>query len=215
MKSKTSKILLILLCVVLVVFLLMFVTYKVSFAPKSTVTPISTKVEINNKELIKKFLPDNFSLSLKEIYVESTTSFSDRELTELFILALSESPEAMEFVDGLRVSIVNGKIDILLHINFNGIPLECNLTFTAMAKDGMGIFHYESGKVGFIDIKKDWIFSNIAIEDNSIISVDKASGDLILAFDGIKQLEVRNVSTFKNELNITFRGTLRFWDWLK
>ncbi|MCX0405223.1 hypothetical protein, partial [Clostridium perfringens] len=164
-------------------------------------------IELNDWNLIKKFLPNNINLSLKEINVSSTTEFSDSELTDLFILALREEPDAIKDLTGLKVDIENDDINIYVDINYKDIPFQGKLTFTAQSKDGKGIFHYKEGKVGFIDISKDTIFKNL--QDNSILSFDKTNGDIILSFkDIIKYLQIKSIKVENNKIVIVFNGTI-------
>ncbi|MFH5938864.1 hypothetical protein, partial [Clostridium perfringens] len=175
--------------------------------PKLSVTSINSNIELNNWNLIKKFLPNNINLSLKEINVSSVTEFSDSELTDLFILALREEPDAIKDLKGLKVDIENDDINIYVDVNYKDIPFQGKLTFTAQSKDGKGIFHYKEGKVGFIDISKDTIFKNL--QDNSILSFDKTNGDIILSFkDIIKYLQIKSIKVENNKIVIVFNGTI-------
>ncbi|MGG5462242.1 hypothetical protein [Clostridium sp. B9] len=181
--------------------------YKSYFAPKVPVTPINSNIELNNWNLIKKFLPSNVDLSLKEINVESTTEFSDKELTDLFILALREEPDAIKNLTGLKVDIENNDINIYANIKYKDIPFQAKLVFTGQSKDGKGIFHYKEGKVGFINIPKDMIFENL--QNNSLLSFDKNNGDIILSFkDIIKYLQIKSITTENDKIIIVFSGTV-------
>ena len=200
MTKKKNKLFIVILSILILILACFFgvkAVYKSYFAPKVSVTSINSNIELNDWNLIKKFLPNNINLSLKEINVSSTTEFSDSELTDLFILALREEPDAIKDLTGLKVDIENDE----------DIPFQGKLTFTAQSKDGKGIFHYKEGKVGFIDISKDTIFKNL--QDNSILSFDKTNGDIILSFkDIIKYLQIKSIKVENNKIVIVFNGTI-------
>ena len=99
MTKKKNKLFIVVLSVLILILACFFgvkAVYKSYFAPKVSVTSINSNIELNDWNLIKKFLPNNINLSLKEINVSSTTEFSDSELTDLFILALREEPDAIK-----------------------------------------------------------------------------------------------------------------------
>lgn len=209
--TKNKKGILIALLSILIIIIASFlgvkIIYNSYFAPKIAVTPIDSTIELNNWNLIKKFIPNNVNLSLKEINVQSTTEFSDSELTDLFILALREEPNATKNLTGLKVDIENNDVNIYIDINYKGIPVQGKLTFTAQSKDGKGIFHYKEGKIGFIDIPKNIIFENL--QDNSLLSFDKNNGDIILSFkDIIKYLKIKSITVENDKIIIVFNGTI-------
>lgn len=206
-KKKLLIVLLSLLIVIIACFLGVKIIYNSYFAPKVPVTSVDSSIKLDNWNLIKKFLPNEVNLSLKEINVNSTTEFSESELTDLFILALREEPDAIKDLTGLKVDIENNDINIYVDINYKNIPFQGKLTFTAQSKDGKGIFHYKEGKVGFIDIPKDAIFKNL--KDNSILSFDKNAGDIIFSFkDVIKYLKIKSITVEDNKVIIIFSGTV-------
>ncbi|MDZ5252549.1 hypothetical protein [Clostridium sp. LIBA-8841] len=209
--TKNKKRLLIvslsLLILIIASFIGVKIVYNSYFAPKVAVTPIDSTIELDNWNLIKKFLPNNVDFSLKEINVESTTEFSDSELTDLFILALREEPNAIKQLTGLKVDIENNDINVYIDVNYKNIPFQGKLTFTAQSNDGKGIFHYKEGKIGFIDIPKDAIFENL--KDNSLLSFDKNNGDIILSFkDIIKYLQIKSITVENDKIIIVFNGAV-------
>lgn len=210
MTKKKKKLFIVILSILILILACFFgvkTVYKSYFAPKVPVTSIDSTIQLNDWNLIKKFIPNNVNLSLKEINVRSTTEFSDSELTDLFILALREEPNAIKDLTGLKVEIDNGNINVYIDINYKDIPFQGKLTFTAQSKDGKGIFHYKEGKVGFIDIPKDTIFKNL--QDNSILSFDKNNGDIILSFkDIIKYIQIKSINVEDNKIVMVFNGTI-------
>lgn len=210
---KIGKIILGIIVTVLILISILLGVYYYSFAPKTEVESVQSEIVLDKKSLIVKFLPTDFKLNLKEVYVESTADFSEDELTDLFILAIKEIPELNSLVTGLKIDIEGENINMYFHTNVKNIPLEGRLTFAGQSKDGKGVFHYVDGKIGFIPISKEVIFNDTT--DTSIVKFDKNQGDIILSFEEIKLLEVRNVVVDSNKVELTFRGTIRFWDWLK
>ncbi len=187
--------------------------YYLSFAPKTKVAYINKEIKLDRKNLLKKFLPNDFDISLKEVYVESDAIFTEEELEDLFISAIKDMPELKEIITGVGVYTDKDYINLYFRINYKKIPVEAKLIFSCRAENGKGIFHYKEGRIGFIPISKEMIFNQSV--DTSIIEFDKNNGDIILSFDIIKQLDVRKVTTTDNGINIVFRGTIKFWDWLE
>ncbi|MGL5245473.1 MAG: hypothetical protein ACRC7R_09905 [Sarcina sp.] len=211
--KKKLKIFIITPLIVLTIFLFSCIgIYHYSFSPKTTVISTNTDVELDNWSLLKKFFPTGFNLSFKELSAESNTLFSEKELTDLFIVAINEMPEIKNYITGLKVDISSPYITIYFHINYKNIPFEGKLIFSCKAEHGKGIFHYEGGKIGFLDIPKNLIFDKL--KNTSVIQFDKEKGDIILSFETIKQLDVKNVQIKGHNLQINFRGTIKFWDWL-
>lgn len=213
MKSKKhvgSTKLLAFLGFLFVIILALGITYYSYFYPKTDVKPLNSTVVIDKGYMIKKFLPDKFNLSLKEVFVEATTSFSEDEITDFFILAFNQTPGLKENITGLRAKIEDDTINLYIHLKYKSLPVEAKLTFTGESIDGKGVFHYKEGKLGFLNVPKDRIFSDL--QDTSIVQFDKENGNIILSFETIKQLDIRNVTIKNNEVNLVFRGSLKFYN---
>ncbi|WP_317310065.1 hypothetical protein [Clostridium thermobutyricum] len=209
-----KKFLIGLVVVICILFLAIFGVYKFSFKPSVPVTPLDSPSTMTQLDLAKKFIPNNISLSLTGITATSNTNFSNDELTDLFISAFKDNPKISEYVKGLSVQAANNNtIYIYADINYKDIPVQAKLTFKCSAEDGKGIFHYESGKVGFISIPKEMLFDHL--HDNSIIAVNKANSDIILRFSVLKNINIQSLSTTNGNLNIEFKGTLNFLQWLE
>ena len=207
--SKGKKILATIISIIIAIIIGIVITYFVSFKPKVATTPITTNIQINELDLIKKFIPTNVDLSLKGISATSDASFSEKELTDLAIYAVNQSPEAKKYVTGLKVSIEGNDIVIYVTAKEKGIPFEIKLIFEPSAKDGMGIFHYVSGNVGFIKIPKDIIFEKLI--NNSLVQFDKNRGDIILHFAKVHQIKIENIYIKENNINIIFKGNVNFF----
>lgn len=213
MNKKKKRIMTIILTISIVLSVIgvgTYSTYLKYFYPKTLVKSINTPIELDKWGLLFKFLPDNLKLTFKEIYVESDTKFTQEELTDMTISVINEIPQLKKYITGLCVKIEGAYINIYVHFNYKNIPLEAKLTFTGTSLDGKGIFHYVSGNIGFINITKDFLFSKL--EDTSIVQFNTITGDIILSFEGIKQLQVKNVIISNNNVEIIFRGTLKFKD---
>lgn len=212
-KRKSKLIVSTVAVTILIILLSILGFYYICFSPKVPVMSIDTNIKEDKMGLVKKFLPRDFSLSLSEIYVESNTTFTQTELNELFISAIREIPELKGIVTGIGVYTNKEYINIFIGLKYKKIPLEGRLKFSCKAENGKGILHFEEGNIGVISIGKEMIFK----EDlqTSILETNKETGDIILTFNTIKQLEVRGFRTVDDGINIVFRGTIRFWDWLK
>ncbi|MPQ44889.1 hypothetical protein [Clostridium tarantellae] len=213
MKKRMKLFIITPLIIILILIFSSIGIYDYFFYPKTPVVSTSTNIKLDNWNLLKKFFPTGFNLSFKELSAESNTIFSQEELTDLAIAIINEMPEIKKYITGLRVDIENNHINLYFHINYKNIPLEAKLIFSCKAEDGKGIFHYEDGKFGFIHIPKNLIFQNV--HNNSFVQFNKENGDIILSFETIKQLDVKNLQILNNDLVINFKGTIRFWDWLK
>lgn len=208
-----KKIFITLLIFIVAIVIGLFTVYHFYFKPTVQTTTINTNVQINESQLIKKFMPNDINLSFTEVSASSETLFSAQELTDLSIIAINEIPEAKKYVTGVKVDINGQFVDLYLSLKAYGIPLEAKLIFEPSAKDGKGIFHYVGGKLGFFNIPKDLIFNNVT--DTSVVQFDKANDNIILSFKTITALKVEQFSTSGNNLKIVFKATLKFWDWLK
>ncbi|MCR6515521.1 MAG: hypothetical protein ACRDCB_09700 [Clostridium sp.] len=210
---KTKKILLGGIITLAILALIILGVYNFSFKPKETVDSINKTVTIDPIKLSKKFLPKDINLSLEELTAESNTKFNSNEITDLFIEAINEMPDLKNSLSGIKVSLDNDLINVYANINYYNIPFQLKLVFSAKAVDGKGILHYESGNLGFISISKDTIFNNL--ENNSLITFDKNSGDIILSLEGLDNIDIKDMKVQDGDLVINFRGTIKFWDWLK
>ncbi|WP_194190164.1 hypothetical protein [Clostridium chrysemydis] len=208
---KTKKILIGITIVILALIILG--VYNFSFKPKEPVDSIDKTVTIDPIKLSQKFLPKDINLNLEELTAESNTKFNSNELTDLFIEAINEMNDLKNSLSGIKVSLDNNLINVYANINYYNIPFQLKLVFSAKAVDGKGILHYQSGKLGFISISKDTIFNNL--ENNSLISFDKNSGDIILSLEGLDNIDIKDMKIEDGDLVINFRGTIKFWDWLK
>ena len=75
MTKKKNKLFIVILSILILILACFFgvkMVYKSYFAPKVPVTSMNSNIELNDWNLIKKFLPNNINLSLKEIYTSFT-----------------------------------------------------------------------------------------------------------------------------------------------
>ena len=117
-------------------------------------------------------------------------------------------PEVKKYVKGIKVDIDNNLINLYANINYNNIPLEANLIFQGKAENGKGVFHYKEGKVGFFNISKEMIFSNL--QDNSIMKINKTNGDIILGIEYVNLLKITDIIVNNDSIEISFKGSLKF-----
>ena len=206
---KGRKILAIIIAIILAIVIGIVTVYFISFKPKTPTIPVTTNIQINELDLVKKFIPTDVDLNFKGISVTSDTSFSSEELTNLGIYAINQSPEAKKYVTGLKVSVEGKDIVIYVTTKYKEIPFEIKLIFKPYAKDGMGIFHYVSGNIGFIQIPKDIIFDKLS--NNSLIQFNKTNGDILLHFAKINEIKIENIYTKEDNINIIFKGSVNFF----
>lgn len=204
--TKIKKIFLILLSLIVILSAILIFCYYNYFYPKSETKSIDSKITLTSSDIGLKFIPKDFKFSLNEISVESKTEFTEEELTDIFITTMKEIPETKEYLNGLSVKISKDLINIYVSGKYHGIPIGGDLSFTAYNKDGKGVFHYEEGKIGFFSIPKEILFENL--EDNLFFQFNKDSGDIILSFPALNQLQVTKVETKDKILEIDFKGLL-------
>lgn len=213
--NKSKKIIFSLLSIIIALICIIGIIYYSSFSPKTSVKSIDSDITINDKSLLKKFIPNDLKFSLKEIDVKSNTYFTEDEITDLLIVTIDQNPKLKELIQGLRVKIQTDSINVYSHIKYKGIPVEAKLNFTVESKDGKGILHYREGKVGFISIPKETIFSNL--EDTPILKFDKSKGDILLSFEELQglKLKVTKITPENKKINITFEGKMDLFNRFK
>lgn len=196
------------LITILAILLLIFLTYKISFAPKVKVIPIDSRVELNSKAFIKKFIPKDINLSLNGIKLNSNVSLSEEEITGLILNSVDKNILIDNNVTGIN-TVINGD-ELFLYINFEykGIPLQAVLNFNTYAKNGNAILHYNYGKVGFINISKSYL-SNL-IENNSILKVDNDNNNITLSLSKDYGIFVDDTYFKDSSLNIKFHLGINF-----
>ncbi|MBS6043503.1 MAG: hypothetical protein KIA08_12515 [Clostridium baratii] len=196
------------LITILTILLLIFLTYKISFAPKVKVIPIDSRVELNSKALIKKFIPKDIDLSLNGIKLNSIVSLSEEEITGLILNSVDKNILIDNNVTGIN-TVINGD-ELFLYINFEykGIPLQAVLNFNTYAKNGNAILHYNYGKVGFINISKSYL-SNL-IENNSILKVDNDNNNITLSLSKDYGIFIDDTYFKDSSLNIKFHLGINF-----
>lgn len=196
------------LITILAILLLIFLTYKISFAPKVKVIPIDSRVELNSKALIKKFIPKDIDLSLNGIKLNSNVSLSEEEITGLILNSVDKNILIDNNVTGIN-TVINGD-ELFLYINFEykGIPLQAVLNFNTYAKNGNAILHYNYGKVGFINISKSYL-SNL-IENNSILKVDNDNNNITLSLSKDYGIFIDDTYFKDSSLNIKFHLGINF-----
>lgn len=196
------------LITILAILLLIFLTYKISFAPKVKVIPIDSRVELNSKALIKKFIPKDIDLSLNGIKLNSNVSLSEEKITGLILNSVDKNILIDNNVTGIN-TVINGD-ELFLYINFEykGIPLQAVLNFNTYAKNGNAILHYNYGKVGFINISKSYL-SNL-IENNSILKVDNDNNNITLSLSKDYGIFIDDTYFKDSSLNIKFHLGINF-----
>lgn len=206
---KKKSIILTTLLIILTFCFSIVAIYKHYFYPNIEVKSINSEAIIDNKKLLAKFFPNKLNLSLSEISLESKVNFTEEELTDLFISVVNEIPDLKNNVTGLKVNINNNKIYIFINFKYNNLPLQIKTIFMPYSENGEGIFHFQEGKIGFINIEKDTFFKYL--EDTSIIQFDKKQGNVIISFVNTDILEITDISTNENNLDILFKAHLNLF----
>lgn len=209
--KKISKIM---LCLLLVIIILFGGLYYFYFYPKVSVKPLSSNISLDNLDLTKKLLPNDLNITMKNINIDTEAKYSDDNITDILILSLNKNAKSSNFIEGIKSSINKNNITVYMTLKYNSIPVQGKLIFSAHSKDGKGIFHYESGKIGFIDISKEKLFS-LLNHDSDIIQIDKNSGDIIMYLKNFKTFSIKSVNLDDGSISIHVSGKLNVFDFLK
>ncbi|AIY83994.1 hypothetical protein U729_2701 [Clostridium baratii str. Sullivan] len=196
------------LITILTILLLIFLTYKISFAPKVKVIPIDSKVELNSKALIKKFIPKDIDLSLNGIKFNSNVSLSEEEITGIILNSVDKNVLIDNNVTGINTVINRDELFLYINFEYKGIPLQAVLNFNTYAKNGNAILHYNYGKVGFINISESYL-SNL-IGDNSILKVDNDNNNITLSLSKDYGIFIDDTYFKDSSLNIKFHLGINF-----
>lgn len=206
--SKLSKKILILVILIIIIITSLFITYKVSFEPKVKVTSIDSKISVDTKNLIKKFIPNNLDLNLSGIKLESSVSFSEEEVTNLIISFIKSNSINPKELIGLKTIINNDHLLLYINFNYKGIPLQAVSDFTISVKNNDAVLHYNSGKIGFINIPKSYLFDYI--ENNSIISKDEVNNNIFISLHKDYGISIKEANLDNSKLNLKFQVKLNF-----
>lgn len=202
------------LCLIAIILLLLGGVYYFYFYPKVAVKPLSSTVNLDDIDLTKKLLPNDLNISMQNVNIDSKAKFSDDNVTDIIIFSLNKKPENNKYITGVKTFIDKNTITIYTTLKYNSIPFQGKLIFSAHSKDGKGIFHYESGKLGFIDISKDKLFSMINPK-SPILQIDKTQGDILLSLKHFKTLNVKSINLDDRSLSIHVGGKLNIIDFIK
>lgn len=186
-----------------------FLVYKLSFAPKGTVTLLTEASPIDNRELLKKFIPNDINFSIKEIAVSSNTSFSSGELTNLAVNTLKDNVDNINYLEGVDLSFEDNLLKVKSHINYRGIPLECNLFFSVKAIDGNGVIKFEKGKLGFISLDPDSFMEYIPQSD--FLTLDSQENEIIISLKKDMNIEITEMYINEDNLILNFNGKIKLF----
>lgn len=206
--SKLRKRLLILIIAIIVVIASLFVTYKVSFEPKVQVTSISSETSVDNKALLRKFIPNNIDLNFSGIKLESNASFTEEEITNLIVAFIKSDDLMSQKVTGVQAVIDNNHLLLYINFNYNGIPVQGVLDFTISAQNNEAILHYNSGKIGFINISKKSIFDSI--ENGSVVTKDENTNDIFVSLYNDYGISIKKANLNDSKLNLEFQLKFNF-----
>lgn len=199
------------LSILIILFLTIGATYYFSFYPKTKVTDINAASNFNSLTLLDKLSKNDLKLSSKEISFETSLTLSKEDLNSIFIDLIKKSNNNLSnLITGLNVDINENKINLIFHLSYNKIPLEGRLVFTPASINGKCVLHYDSGKIGFLNIDKDLIFSKL--KSNELVTFDKDNKDIILSMNTLSNVQVNNVKIKDNNIVIEIKGTLTLDD---
>ncbi|MGL4569609.1 MAG: hypothetical protein ACRCVJ_00920 [Clostridium sp.] len=206
--NSLKKFILIFTISILSIVLLLFLTYKISFEPKTPVVSINSNLELNSKSLIKKFIPNDIDLSLKGVKFNSDVSLNEEELTSIILNSLDKTTLSKNNIEGINILIRGDQLFFYLDFRYKNIPLQAVLNFDTYAKDGDAILHYNYGKIGFINIPEKYI-KNI-LEENQILHFDK-DNNLIISLHRGYGIYIDDTKLDNSSLNIKFHIDFKFF----
>lgn len=208
-KGKAFKIIISIIIIILITIGGTFFTYKSYFAPKVPVTSINSTIEVNPLELALKLIPKNVDFSLGEISANSNIEFTENDLTNFAILAIQQNQHLKDIVTGLKFVISNNTITLYVQFKYSGIPFEAKLNFSCLANNGEAIIHYESGKIGFINIPSSLLFKYL--KSNEFINIYPNDSNIALKFAGAKNISINSFKINGNKLSIGLEASLRLF----
>lgn len=205
-KSRTITLvtfinILLILCIIgFIVYYYIFsskINYDYSLRNKTT--------NINNPEINMDITADSIDIPSKKITLFSSLSITEAQLTDLFLLSLSDIPSLNQYLQDLKVTIEDNQININANIIYNSIPLQGIFSFEGKVLDGKGVLHYKEGKIGVFTVHQDLIMNKL--RDNPYVTICNGSSDIILDIFPSNYIEVINISTKDNVLKMNFKGT--------
>ena len=194
------------LSVIVLVSIIVGGVYYIYFYPQTEVKSLDSDISINQLEILKRFIPNNTSFSLNKISVDSDVKFSEDEITDFAILAVRNIEDIKDNITGILINIEKDEIKLVVDAKYKSIPVELNLVFNCRSEDGNAVLHYKKGSVGFFSISKDKILKNIV--ENKWLKVDESRGDIIVTLDSIDGLEITNVTTDKDNIELSIHGDI-------
>lgn len=203
---KMKKFLGTIISIIVILSIIVGGAYYIYFYPSTEVKSLDSNVSINQLEIIKKFIPNNANFSFRNISIDSDVKFSEEEITDLAIMAISDIEGIKENINGILVDIENNEIKLIVNAKYKFIPVEINLMFDCRSEDGDAVLHYKKGNIGFISISKEKIFQGI--KENKWIKIDKENGDIIVTLDTIDGLEITDVKAEKDNIELSIHGDI-------
>ena len=194
------------LSVIVLVSIIVGGVYYIYFYPQTEVKSLDSDISINQLEILKRFIPNNTSFSLNKISVDSDVKFSEDEITDFAILAVRNIEDIKDNITGILINIEKDEIKLVVDAKYKSIPVELNLVFNCRSEDGNAVLHYKKGSVGFFSVSKDKILKNIG--ENKWLKVDESRGDIIVTLDSIDGLEITNVTTDKDNIELSIHGDI-------
>ncbi|MFX0548991.1 hypothetical protein ACOAKC_06595 [Hathewaya histolytica] len=207
-KINFFKIIFVIIILILVTTLGIYYNY---FYPRTKVKSITSNMSLDKNYLVNKFEPKNIKFSLNNINVQSDINFNEEELTDLFINIVNKTPELKQYLEGLSIKIEGENLKLYTHANYKKIPLEAVLTFTVASKEGNAFINYKEGKLGFISIPKEIIFSKL--KNTPLLKFDKEKGNIIVSPGNIQgfKIYINNFSLKNHKLNVGFKGSKKLF----
>ncbi|MGL4990921.1 MAG: hypothetical protein ACRC57_07150 [Sarcina sp.] len=205
--KKGTKIFIGIIIFIVVVIALLIGIYYTQISPSVDTTPINN-AQVNVNEIAKKFIPQDIDISLNGISAKSNVQLSSKELTDMAAYAISKSPSAAKYVEGIKVEPNGNNLVLYITAAYKGIPAQAKVVFSVQSVNGNGVLKYDYGNVGFISIPKSIIFNNL--DSNEYISINKQDGSITINTDKLKGIKIGNMSINGSNLEIDLDGKINF-----
>lgn len=203
---KGTKVLIGIIIAIIVILVGLFAVYYVSFKPHTETASVATANESSANAVLQKFTPEYIAQNAKDLgNGKKEITLSSDELSNLVAYTVSQSPSISKYVTGVKIQPENdNEVDMYVTGDLKGVSSQAKLTFEIENKNGQTVLEYESGKVGFISIPENELFSRL--HDNNYMTVDSLNGTIAINPAAISGQMISGMNVSNSNLNIIFNS---------
>ncbi|WP_297638367.1 hypothetical protein [uncultured Clostridium sp.] len=204
--KKGVKVLIGIIIALIIIIVGVFAVYYISFKPNTETVSVATASESSANAVLQKFTPEYIENNAKNLgNGKKEISLSSDELSNLVAYTVSQSPSISKYVTGVKIQPENdNEVDMYVTGDLKGVSSQAKLTFEVENKNGQTVLEYESGKVGFISIPENELFSRL--HDNNYITVNSLDGTIAINPTAISGQTIAGMRVSNSNLNIIFNS---------